>query len=394
MKKILLTTCLLLGNALHLMAQQEPLIDPQEGKTLLERLAPDGKAIATSSMNLQFYTSLGATYTDGTFDEAAFKLNKVRLEFLGKVGKNLSYHFRQSFNKGSNPRSLDNLSSSVEYAYMGWHMDDRLTLTVGKQILQLSGHEYWLNGIKIREFSDFVNTIPCFQAGINAAIHLSANQTLNLQVANNRSGEDDEVFAYGRPAGVEESRAPMLGVANYDGNFCDGALQLRYSVAGGNLAKGRDIFYFTCANVWERGPLLLYLDLMYSREGVDSKGLVSELSAYRPEGGVTAQYVDYATLIANMDYRVHPKWNLYVKGAYETGNVYKANGPYEKGAYRRTWNVQACAEFFPMKNSELLIFLHLLHKHYGMTSRAKTFGAESYDTQRISLGLVYTIPVF
>ena len=373
---------------------QDPLIEPGEAKTLLERVSSDGKTIATSDMNLQFYTSGAATLTEGELEEVAFRINKVRLEILGSIGKDLSYHFRQSFNKYSTPHALDNLSSSVEYAYVGWKLNDRLKLTVGKQIIQLGGYEYWINGIKIREFSDFNNNIACFQAGVNAAINLNEMQQLNLQVVNNRAGSEDDTFLFGRPEGLAEAKAPLLATANWDGFFHDKALNLRYSLSAGQLTKGRNIFYFTAGNIWEKGPVFAYFDVMYSREGVDTKGLISELTANRAEGGVTAQYVDYLTLIGNFDYRVHPKWNLYVKSAYELGSVYKDNGPYRKGRYRCTWNAQACAEFFPLEKSELLIFLHLLYKHHGMTHRAKALGMDSYNTQRISLGLVYTIPVF
>lgn len=393
MKKTILFACLLAGGVMAAVAQ-EPLIRPAEGKTLLERVTKEGKSIASSSMNLQFYTSAAAYLTDGKLDEAAFKINAVRLEILGSFGKDFSYHFRQSFNKYSNPHVLDKLSSSVECALVNWKMNRRFKLTVGKQALQLGGYEYWVNSIKVREFSDFNNNIACYQAGVNGAVSLSPTQQLNFQVVNNRGGDEDETFLYGRPEEVGKVRVPMLSTANWDGYFFDRGLNLRYSVSWGQLADKRNILYLTAGNVWEKGPVLAYVDFMYSREGLDSKGLVSELSASRPEGGVTAQHVSYFATIANFDYRVHRHWNLYVKGAYETGSVYKANGFYEKGLYRRTWNVQACAEYFPMESSELLIFLHLLYKNHGLTQRAKALGADDYSSQRISLGLVYTIPVF
>lgn len=90
MKKTwLLTCCLLLGMK---MQAQEPLIEPEEGRTLLERFTKGGKSITSSSMNLQFYTSAAANFVDGSLDEAAFKINGVRLELLGDFGKNFSYH--------------------------------------------------------------------------------------------------------------------------------------------------------------------------------------------------------------------------------------------------------------------------------------------------------------
>jgi len=393
MKKAILIACLAAGGMATALAQ-EPLITPEKGKTLLERVTKDGKSIASSSMNLQFYTSAAAYLTDGELDEAAFKMNAVRLEILGAFGKDFSYHFRQSFNKYSNPYVLDNLSSSVECALVNWNMGKRFALTVGKQAIQLGGYEYWVNSIKVRQFSDFNNNIACYQAGVNAAIGLSPTQKLNLQVVNNRNGAEEDVFLYGRPEEVGKVRVPMLSTANWDGYFFGRGLNLRYSVSWGQLADKRNILYLTAGNVWEKGPVIAYIDLMFSREGLDSKGLISELSANRVEGGVTAQHVSYFTTIANFDYRIHKHWNMYVKGAYEKGSVYKANGIYKKGLYRRTWNVQACVEYFPMKNSELLIFLHLLHKHCGLTERAVALGAQGYDSQRVSLGLVYTIPVF
>ena len=109
---------------------------------------------------------------------------------------------------------------------------------------------------------------------------------------------------------------------------------------------------------------------------------------------MTAQNVDYFTVIGNLDYRVTPHLNLYAKGVYEIGNVYKSTDEFAAGNYRRVWNAQLCAEYYPMKNSELLVYLHLLYKNIHLTERARTWGAESYSRQRISLGLVYTLPVF
>lgn len=392
LKKILFGACLLA--ACTGMRAQDPLIEPEEGRTLLERFTKGGKSISSSSMNLQFYTSAAARFNDGSLEEAAFKLNGVRLELLGDFGKAFSYHFRQSFNKYSNPHALDNLSSSVEVASVAWRMAPRFALTVGKQAIQLSGYEYWVDAIRVREFSDFNNYIECYQAGVNGAVSLSPTQTLNVQVVNNSAAKDDGAFLYGAPQDVGKVRVPVLSTLNWDGYFLNRALNMRYSVSWGELARKRDILYLTAGNVWEKGPVVAYVDFMYSREGIDTKGLVSELSASLPDGGVTAQHVSYFTTILNFDYRLHPSWNVYVKGAYETGSVYKENGPYEKGLYRRTWNVQLCGEYFPMKNSELRIFLHLLYKNYGLTARARSLGAEGYSAQRVSLGLVYTIPVF
>lgn len=62
-----------------------------------------------SHINLEFAASANAHFTNGKFDDTPFKINRVRLEIFGRINKHISYHFRQSFNKYSNPYSVDNM---------------------------------------------------------------------------------------------------------------------------------------------------------------------------------------------------------------------------------------------------------------------------------------------
>lgn len=376
-------------------AQEEALITPNDSiKSLLNRLLPSIDPQISAHMNLEFYTSAAAYLTEGRFDEAAFKINRVRMEILGSFSKDFTYHFRQSFNKYSNPRALDNLSSSIEYAYVNWKLSSRLGITVGKQFLPLGGHEYNVNGIRIREFSEFNNNVSCYQAGIGLKYRFSPMQEVTLKLLNNRNGEDNDMYMYGRPEGLEKAKVPIISALAWNGYFVDKSLLLRYAAAWGQQAKGKNIFYLTAGNTWERDKVLAYVDVMYARQGLDAHGIISDMQGPVVTSPATAQNTEYFTLIGNIDYRIHPNWNVYVKGAYETAGVYKTNGFFEQGLYRTTWNLQSCVEYFPMANSELKIFAHLLHKGHKLTDRARALGAVSPDTQRISFGLVYTIPVF
>ena len=368
---------------------------PSDEKTLLQRVTDGKRDIDWANMNIQFCTAADASFSNGNFDNMAFKVHRVRLEVLGAFREKFSYHFRQSFNKYTNPNiPLDNLAGSVELAMVGWQLNDRWHLTAGKQPVQFSGYECWVNAIKVRHYSDFNNTIPAYQVGLKMAYYINDNQMLNFQVTNNRNSTIEDQFMYPLPEGVEDSKVPILGTANWDGYFIDKAMQLRYSLSYGQLAKGKNIFYFTCGNVWDKKPFLGYIDFMYSREGLDTKGLIT--SSFDTETGMptTVSNVEYFTTIANIDYRISPHLNIYAKGTYEIGNIYKSSGGLEKGNYRRTWNVQLCAEYYPMEDSELIVYLHLLHKNVHLTEKATAFGAGSHNLQRVSLGLVYTLPVF
>ena len=387
MKK--LTLLLVLFIPFLTFGQNEPLISYDDStKTLFHN---SGRF--KSHINLEFASSANAYFTEGAFDEVSFKMNRVRLEILGRLNDNLSYHFRQSFNKYSNPYSVDNMSSSIEYAYIKWHHDDKFELVAGKQFLAVAGYEGWVNGLKVREFSDFNNNFEIYQTGIMGVLKFTPTQHLMVQVTNNRNSTDEDVYLYGLPAGIESSRLPLLATANWNGWFADGSVHLMYSASAGQLAKGKNVYYLMCGNIYEKGPVLAYLDVLYSRSALDSQ---QRLTTLQNNGmpRVTAQNTEYLTIIANLDYRFHPKWNGYIKGAYETAGVYEANGHFAAGNYMTSWNAQACMEWFPLKGDDgFKVFLHYLYKGYDLTANAKALGAAIPHTQRISLGIQYIIPV-
>lgn len=382
-------------------AQNETLISEKDSiPSLVERIIAEregGYKIRKikSNINLEFYTSANAYFTENEFDDLSFKLNRVRLEIEGRLNDHLSYHFRQSFNKYSNPHSVDNLSSSIEYANITWHASDRFNLVAGKQFVALGGYEAYVNALRVREFCEFNNNVAVYQAGIMGVVQFNPAQQLILQVVNNRSGSDSDLYIYGRPDGIEAAKIPLLATVNWNGFFLDDALHFRYSASMGQLAKGKNIYYLTCGNIYEKYPFVAYLDVMYSREGIDSQQRITTLQGQgRGMLPVTAQNTQYLSFIANLDYQFHPKWNAYIKGAYETASIYEANSIFAKGRYLTSWNAQACLEWFPFAEDKgFKVFAHYLYKGHQLTENAEVMMALMPHTQRISLGLVYVIPV-
>jgi hypothetical protein len=399
MKRLLITIAFLIPFTLS--AQNETLISSNDSiPSLIERIIDQregGYKIRKikSNINLEFYTSANAYFTENSFDDLSFKLNRVRLEIAGRLNDHLSYHFRQSFNKYSNPHSMDNLSSSIEYANITWHASDRFSLVAGKQFLSLGGYEAYVNALRVREFCEFNSNVAVYQAGVTGVLRFAPSQQLRIQLVNNRSGSDSDLYIYGRPEGIEEAKFPLLATLNWNGLFLDDALHFRYAASAGQLAKGKNIYYLTCGNIYEKYPIVAYLDVMYSREGIDSQQRITTLQGQgRGMLPVTAQNTQYLSFIANLDYQFHPKWNAYVKGAYETAGIYEDNGLFTKGRYITTWNAQACLEWFPFtKDSGFKVFAHYLYKGHELSEKAEALMAVMPHTQRFSLGLVYVIPV-
>ena len=395
MKKLLFTLSIFF--ALNAFAQHNPktLISEEELPTMVERIIEqrdsvrnDGYKIRKikSHINLEFASSANAYFSDGKFDEMAFKMNRVRLEIYGRLNDHLSYHFRQSFSSYNNVNTVENLPSSIEYANLKWRFNDKVDLVVGQQFLAVAGYEGYVNGLLVRECSEFNNNFAIFQTGVKGSVYLTPDQHLYLQLANQKTGLEQ----YAIPTGVEASKFPLLASACWMGWFADGAVNLQYSASAGQLAKGKNIYYLMCGNVYEKGPVLAYLDVLYQRSGLDNQHRISSLSSVP----AVAQNIQYLTVIGNVDYRFHPKWNGYLKGAYETAGIYEANGLYAKGRMMNAWNAQACLEWFPFEEEKgFKVFAHYVYKGFELTDNAKALGATKPHTQRISLGIQYIIPV-
>lgn len=345
-------------------------------------------------LNVDFGSSVNAYFTDSKFKEVSFKFNRLRLDLRGKISDQFSYRVRQSFNKSFTKASTNNIPPALEYANVQWHPNDKFKLTVGRQFLVIGGYEALANSMYVREFSDFNDNLAFYRVGVTGAIKLDKerNHELQLQLANNRNGKDNETYKYGFPAGVEPTKFPLITSVAWNGYFADKAVNLIYGASVAPIAKGRNLYYLSSGNIYEKGPIFAYIDIMYAREEIDTQQRITDVQSGSTP--VNAQYVNYLSFIARFDYRFHPKWNFYVKGVYDTASVYKSNGIFNKGQYMLDWDAQACLEWYPLgRKNGLSLFAHYVYEGCELRENALNIGAVDSDIQRASLGILYVIPV-
>lgn len=338
-------------------------------------------------VTLELETSTNMNFVEDEFEQMDFKVNRMRFGVQGGLGDNLSYHFRTTFHKNSDVFSVDNMARSIELAKISWAPNEKWDFSAGKMFVVHGGYENYVNVLLVREFTDFNSCIEVYQTGVQGTYHASDDHQFTLQIVNNRAESDSQLYAAGLPEGIRSAKIPMMGTFNWDGFFADRAVRLMYSTSISQVAQDKYMYYFTAGNIYEKGSVLAYFDIMYSRSQVDKAQRISSRTSLAP----TAQNVEYLTLIADFEYQFTPKWNAYVKGAYETSNIYKDNGIYKKGHYLTSWNAQACVEWFPFtKEKGLKVYLHYVYKGNEVENSLMTVLP---DTQRVSLGLTYSIPV-
>lgn len=325
-------------------------------------------------------------------DEAKFRFDHLMIDLHGDITDKLSYKYLQRVHQGIGAFETENLSSTINYAYLKYRFNNRFAVTAGRQAVSLGGFEYNEYPIDVYDFSMIVNNFTCYLTGLQFQYNPTPTQELSVQVLNNRQGSMTE--AYGElPENIEKPFAPLYYSLAWNSSYASDLLQLRCSATAGEQAKGKWMFLAGAGARLQLGKCAFYLDQVYTRSAIDYLGCVRQMATNEDgtaRSGI-ARSTEYLTTTLDFNYRFTPQWNLHLKGCYERASVFKENDVFQKGTYRSSWGYQGAIEFFPMKDNNLRIFTSFVGRSQRRCRIAQMSTPE--DDMRISLGFCYRLPV-
>ena len=388
MKKILLLTLLFVP--LTMNAQQDK--DASAGEeSLFEKVTKIEKKQDNFHFLLNLNNSFDVNQADGDFQNAKFNMRQIRIEAKGNINKTFSFRWRQRLNRNNSPApdGIDNMpTSSIDVAGIGVKTSDVFSMFLGKQCAAYGGIEFDRNPIEIYEYSDMVDYMSNFLTGANFQFQLNPNHQLQLQVLDSRSASMEDMYGLG----YDHSKVPLLYTVNWNGSF-GGVFNTRWSYSIMSQAEGYQSYYIALGNELNLDKFNAFFDVMYMREGIDREGIVTGIVGPKEDQGHQND-AEYLSFVMKAQYRISPKWNVFVKGMLENEGLSKASGVLEKGKYRTAYGYLAGIEYYPLQNNNLHFFLTYVGRHYSYTDRAKVFGNENYSTNRISLGYIWQLPMF
>ena len=325
-----------------------------------------------------------------------FRVDRFRWNVEGTVGNKVGWRFRQSFKPDSRLNTLDNILSTVDYAYVRWSPSHKLSLTAGKQMLAFGGYEFQASSIYVIEFSDFWGTFGAYQAGIPAGLDLGHGQELLFQVSNLKGLNDAEYYYGGFPAGLKPSSFPAICTVNWNGSFLEKKnLGFRYSASWGSQAGGRSLQVISGGQTYRNSLFGTYLDFVYSRQGLDFNSILSRSAALSGAGKVTLENAEYFSAIGYVHFFISKSFSAFAKGVLEFGGISGKSGGILSDICRVSQNAQACVEYMPTKDRDTFrLFLHYNYYHaspYGDGGLA--LGFVPRNEHRLSLGVIFTVNV-
>ena len=364
-------------------------------KSLLEKYVFKKDMPAAVNVDLHLRTSFNVNTlpgADGKSTSVGFRTDHVMLGIYGDVTPKFSYKFLQRLNKCGETLSLENLSNTIDYAYVDYRFRPNAFVRAGRHALFFGGFEYNEYPIDVYDYSGITNYISCYLTGVSLSYRPVASQELGVQLMNNRAGTSEQ--AYGRiPEGLEDAAVPLYYSVAWNGDFLDGKLSFRYAATAGEQLRGKWVFMLGGGQRIALGKFSLYLDALYHRADIDHLGVVRGMGSL-PDGKAwegIARNVEYLSVVSEANWRVHPKWNIRVKGFYDRAGVYRSNGIFAEGCYLSAWTGQGGIEFYPMKDNNMHLFLNATGKKYLDVVNKQAVVPD--DAFRLSLGFVYRLPV-
>ena len=366
-------------------------LNAQEEKSLYEQISGVKKKTDKFNLYMNMNGSFDAMFNDG-FDQGKFNMRQLRIEAKGNVNEWLSYRWRQRLNRPNNGGSMiDNLPTSIDIAGIGVKLGDKFSIFAGKQCANYGGFEFDANPIEIYEYSDMIEYMSNFMTGINIGYDFLEGQQLNFQILNSLNGPFSETYNFTpllmEALNVEASKLPLVYTLNWNGNFND-VFKTRWSASIMSQAKGENLYYFALGNELTLGNFNMYLDFMYSNDAIDRGGIITEIRGL--ELGHNVYNTSYMSLVTKLNYRFADKWNVFVKGMYETASVTEESELVAEGKYRTSLGYLGGIEYYPME-SNLHFFLTYVGRHYIYEEIANK---PDYSTNRVSVGFIYQLPMF
>jgi len=395
--KILLLAFLLLPFAMIAQVQERQGGDTTYYKTLI----PEEKQglLKNVSMIANMRFALRNEFQDGEYTKTRFSNEQFRLEIKGKVHDKVYFRFRDRYTRAQTSESVDNISRSVDLAFIRVDVSKKFSISAGKMCADWGAIEFDLNPIDVYEYSDIIEYADNFLTGVGFSYVANSKNQFTFQILDSRTKTFDEL--YGPQPHLIEGKMPLAFVANWRGSLFDGKLNTIWSYAIHNEAKDTVtgnpavMNYFALGNQLKLGKLTVDYDYKLSLEDLDRTTIVSETvpDNLYPYALRKAVYIGHWL---NLNYRVQPKLNLALVLMMDLAKYKDDIDPLKTSDDIRTaWGYIPTIEYYPFNDLNLRFYANWVGRSYQYSDYAKSrFGASDYNTGRFSIGFVTPLGIF
>ena len=331
-----------------------------------------------------------------------FANKQLRLEIKGNLTDKLYYRLRHRLNKATDAKGEDNFAKATDIMMVGYNFNDKLSISGGKMCQIWGGFEFDENPMYIYQYSDMVDNMDNFMAGVTVSYKPIPTQEIAVEISNAYNGKfadeyGDEAVVVNKDEAkaLQKSKNPLTYIINWNGSFFDGKLNTRWAWGLQTQAKGKYSRMLTLGQQLNLPKFQWYFDYMGAFDDLDRLRIATnELGGALVDGdgdGVDNAYfgkVHYNSFITKANWQFAPSWNLMLKGMYETASVTKME---QFKNYRKSFGYMGSIEYYPAKQQDFRLFLAYVGRKFDYSTKC---GLKDYNTDRIELGFMYRIKAY
>ena len=329
-----------------------------------------------------------------------FANKQLRIEIKGNLTDKLYYRLRHRLNKATDAKGEDNFAKATDIMMVGYNFNDKLSISGGKMCQIWGGFEFDENPMYIYQYSDMVDYMDNFMAGVIVSYKPIPTQEIAVEISNSYNGKfadeygDEAVVVNNDEAhALQKSKNPLTYIINWNGSFFDGKLNTRWAWGLQTQAKGKYSRMLTLGQQLNLPKFQWYFDYMGAFDDLDRlKIATNELRDALVDGDAPGNIylgkVHYNSFITKANWQFAPSWNLMLKGMYETASVTKME---QFKNYRKSFGYMGSIEYYPAKQQDFRLFLAYVGRKYDYSTKC---GLKDYNTDRIELGFMYRIKAY
>lgn len=331
-----------------------------------------------------------------------FANKQLRLEIKGNLTDKLYYRLRHRLNKATDAKGEDNFAKATDIMMVGYNFNDKLSISGGKMCQIWGGFEFDENPMYIYQYSDMVDNMDNFMAGVTVSYKPIPTQEIAVEISNayngkfaDEYGDEAVVVNSDETHALQKSKNPLTYIINWNGSFFDGKLNTRWAWGLQTQAKGKYSRMLTLGQQLNLPKFQWYFDYMGAFDDLDRlKIATNELGGALVDadgdalGNAYFGKVHYNSFITKANWQFAPSWNLMLKGMYETASVTKME---QFKNYRKSFGYMGSIEYYPAKQQDFRLFLAYVGRKFDYSTKC---GLKDYNTDRIELGFMYRIKAY
>lgn len=344
-----------------------------------------------ANMNFAFRNE----FVDGEYTQSRFRNEQFRLEIRGQVHEKVYFRFRDRYTRAQTSESIDNISRSVDLAFVRFDVSKQFSITAGKMCADWGAWEFDWNPIDIYEYSDIVEYADNFLTGVGFTYTPSPRNQWTFQVLDSRTKSFNEL--YGAQPNFTESKAPLAFVSNWRGSLFDGKVKTIWSYSLFNEAQdangnSANMNYIALGNEFNFGKFRFIYDFKWSDEELDRTTIVSETIPDNlfPYSVANTLYIGHWV---NLRYMVSDKVHLTMVAMLDIANWKNSfndpNNTTGEEHIRNAWGFIPAVEYYPWSDLNMKFFANWVGRRYDYSDYAKqSLGAVDYTTGRFTVGFI------